>query len=403
MNFSLEKSDSNPLQLKGTQGERQLNLLDLRTSSSEREQQVKMRAIGESKKGSDAQISLPELSAEKNTRNNETSSKVSESKAESLPPNKPLELKNEKAVEQEAREQEARLYPELSFSKRAADVLAAAAGTAREKWDQANALFHVAEIQVEKYIDLQGGIQKMFHKVSQLADEIYNVMDNFVKGNRGMKIPDSPEKPIQEDSLRQQLKSLNKDERLAAMRGEKGSALREGIFKICDDEEKDAFNEIDIALNKVQLHSSIKLQHALAANKYAAENNDISAKILSENILKSIAALDPDTYKNSPEIHGLILQSERGERMDLSEGKALSTALTAEAQKVIQMTLEGPDAAFDGDGRKQGAEQAAKFLAAALATNKSVCQNVWSSWDYAKKYNSIFSVAESLVSQTPQK
>lgn len=400
MSFSLEKPDPNPLQLKGIQGERQLNLLDLRTSSSEREQQVKMRSIGESKKSTDALVSLTELTADKSSSKNETSNKVTE--AESSPPNKLPELQNEKDIEKTAKEQEARLYPELAFSKRAADVLASVAGTAREKWDQANALFHVAEIQVEKYIDLQGGIQKMFHKVSQLADEIYNVMDNFIKGNRGLKIADGPEKPKQEDILRQHLKNLNKDERLAALRGEKGAALREGIFNICDDEEKDAFNEIDIALNKVQLHSSIKLQHALAANKYAAENNDINAKILSENILKSIAAVDPETYKNSPEIHGLILQSERGERMDLTEGKALSTALTSEAQKVIQMTLEGPDAAFDGDSRKLGAEQAAKFLAAALATNKLVCQNVWSSWDYAQKYNSIYAVAESLVSQTQQ-
>lgn len=381
MVFLRDFSETNSTQSKATGAERQLNLLDLRKASSEREQALKIKPIEDTKK---------ELNAE------EKPSQTDKQK-EDLAPNLPPKEIDKAALAQAMKEQEARVYPELSFSRKAMDVLSGVAGTAKEKWDQANALFHVAEIQVEKFIDLQGGIQKMFHKVSQLADELYNVMDNFVKGNRGLKTADGPEKPKQEADLREQIGKLNKSERLAAIRGEKGPALREGIFNICDDEEKDAFTEIDVALNKVQLHSSIKLQHALAANKYAMDNNDINAKILAENILKSIAAVDPDTYRNSPDLHGLILQSERGEPMDISEGKAFSTAMTAEAQKVIQMNLEGPDAAFDGEARKQGAEQAAKLLAAALASNRNVCKSVWETWEYAKKYQAIFSTAESMI------
>lgn len=293
--------------------------------------------------------------------------------------------------------QEAQIYPELALTRQAMEALKEPVGTAKEKWEKANAFFHIAEVQVEKYIEYQGGLNKIFHNVNQLAEELYKAIDDFSKSKRGISGADYPGKAADEAALRQQLTGMSKQDQLASIRGEKGAQLRESLFKMFNDDEKEIFSEIDVALNKVQLLSSIKLQHALAANKFGIENNEVSAKILAENILKSIAASDPETFKNNPEIRGLILQSERGEAMDLSEGKAFATAFTEEARKTIITTLTGVDALIDGEARRLGAERAVGLLVAALLANDKVTRAVWQAWTEGKNYSKIFSSAEAVI------
>ena len=297
--------------------------------------------------------------------------------------------------------EEARVYPELTLTRQALDALADRSNP-RQSWENANVLFHLAEVQVEKYIEYQGGIPKMFQNVNQLAEELYKGIDEFKQGKRGFNVPDYPNKTIDEERLREQIKNFSKKDQLAAIRGEKGPELRLALFNALDTEQKEILGEVDVALNKVELFSSIKLQHALAANKFGVENNDPGSRVLAENILKSIAATDPDTFRTSPEIHGLLLQSERGEPMDLTQGKAIATAMAEEAKKTIVTRVNSVDALFNPEARKEASEQALSYLVAALAANEQTTKSIWSSWSESQNFQALFSAAEAALAAQKQ-
>lgn len=291
---------------------------------------------------------------------------------------------------------EAALYPELILTRQALDALADRSDP-KKAWENANAFFHLAGVQVERYIEYQGGISKIFHNVNQLAEELYKGIDEFKQGKRGFDLPEFAGKQLEEERLRELVKDFDKKDMLASIRGEKGQDLRTAFFNVFNIEEKEMLSEVDLALNKVELLSSIKLQQALAANKYAVENKDLTARVLAENVLKSIAATDPDTFKSSLEIQGLLLQSERGEAMDLTEGKASATALAEEAKKTIITKVSSVDALFNPDARKQAAEEALGFLVAALAANETVARRIWATWSESDKFQGLFSAAEAAL------
>ncbi len=300
--------------------------------------------------------------------------------------------------EAQSLEIESKLYPELTLFRQAMETLKNKEGDQKQNFEIANSYFHVAEIQLENYIEYQGGVTNMLKQAGLLADELYKAVDEFRAGTRSIEGPDFEGKKEIEARMRAELKDLSKQDILAALRGEKGFELRKSLFDCLNEDEKEMLAELDLALNKIQLLSSVKLQHALATNAFAIANNDPSAKILAENILKSIAASDPEGYRNNPEIRGLLLQSQYGQPMDLREGKAFATALCEEAQKTIVRMLMSADYLFDGEARMKAAEQAVGLLAAALAANGDTTRKMWASFPESKNYEGIFKAAETVVS-----
>lgn len=300
-------------------------------------------------------------------------------------------------AEEQQRADESRDYPELVLTRKAVEVFADRSTDIKQNWEKANILLHQAEQMVEKYIEGQGGIVRMFQNANQFAAELYSAIDQFKQGKRGISGPDSPTKSEDEKKLREQIKDFSKQDELSALRGDRGADLQKALFGLLNNDEKDSLDDVNLLLNKAQLVSSIRVRHALLANQFATATNDQTAKYLSEELLKGIAAIDPDTFKTSPEIHGLILQSEKGKPMDLSEGKAISTAFADEAQKTISQTQIGPAILLGAAAMKAGQEQAIRLIAAAISANPQVAKESWASFQLADKFQPLFDRSQKLV------
>ena len=282
---------------------------------------------------------------------------------------------------------ELRNYPELALSRQALDAFTDSnVSDPKERWNNSNKLFYQAELALERYVEGQGGVTKMYATAKPFLTEIQNAVDKFKQGKRRISGADSAEKKEQEKQLQQLVKDFTPQDTLSAIRGERGADLQDSLKKLLNADERDSLDDLDFVLNKIQLISSLRVQHALLANQYGSANNDENAKILSEQVLKGIAAADPDTFRTSPEIHGLILQNELGQPMDLSSGKAIALAFTDDAQRTIAQTQSPAAVLLSNDERQNGANQAMRLLLAALATNEQTTLNAWEHWSGANQY-----------------
>lgn len=295
---------------------------------------------------------------------------------------------------------ELRNYPELALSKQAMEALSdSSTPDPKQRWDKSNKLFHQAELSLEKYIEAQGGVAKMYASAKPFLTEIQNAVEQLKQGKRHLNGPDSKEKAEQEKQLQNIVKDFNSTETLSAIRGERGVQLQESLKNILTADEKDSLEDLNFVLNKVQLISSLRIQHAMMANQYGNANNEDNAKILSEEILKGIAASDPDTFRTSPEIHGLILQNQLGQAMDLSAGKAIALAFTDEAERTIAATQSPAAALLSDEERQNGAKQSMRLLLAALATNAQTTLEAWERWPSANQYRYFIDKARQIFSE----
>lgn len=301
----------------------------------------------------------------------------------------------------ESQAEELRAYPELALLTEAEQVLADKSLDSKTSWEKASTLFHLAELQLENQIDLLGGAQAMRKKTELFAVDIVRAIENFKKNERGFQTADYPNKATDERQLRELIKDLPASEVISSMLAERDLKLSEQLLKALDDDEKEMLAEMKYMSNKLQILPAIKIKHALAANNQFAKTGDVSDKIFAENILKSYAATDPAGYQSSPEIKGLLIQSQRGESMDLSDGKATALAFTEEAKRVILMALAGVDAIFNGEQRQAAALQSIKLLAAGLAANFELANKHWHDWPNSKSYPIIFQRAKEMVQPEP--
>lgn len=295
--------------------------------------------------------------------------------------------------------EEAKLYPELILYKQALEAISETGTELKQRWEKANSLFHQAETVLERYIEGQGGAAKMSSSTQPYINELDSAIDAFRKSKRSLSGPDIPGKREQEDALRQVIKDLSQQDIVSALRGEKGETMQKLLISILNEDERESLADLDLILNKVQLVSSLRVKHALITNEYANATNDQVARILSEEILKSIAATDPDTFRTSPEIHGLILQSQIGQAMDLSNGKATALAFTDEAQRTIITTQSAAAVLLSNEERTAGASQALRLLAAALALNEQVVNEAWTRWQEGKNYQAFIERARQILDE----
>lgn len=299
---------------------------------------------------------------------------------------------------------ELRNYPELALSRQATEAFSdTQISNPVQRWNTSNKLFHQAELALERYIEGQGGVAKMYVNAKPFLSEIQNAVEQFKQGKRHLNVADSAQKVEQEKQLQERIKDFSAQDTLAGIRGERGADLQASLKQILNSDEKDSLDDLDFILNKIQLVASLRVQHSLLANQYANANNDENAKILSEEILKGIAATDPDTFRTSPEIHGLILQNQLGQPMDLSGGKAIALAFTDEAERTIAATQSPAAALLSNEERQNGANQSLRLLLAALATNEQTTLDAWERWPAANQYRYFIDKAKLIHSgQTKQ-
>lgn len=250
----------------------------------------------------------------------------------------------------DAQEKQNKLFPEIKLLKEAQEILA----KDPKNWAAADAKFKEAAAAIDAEIKEKGGLDRVRQDINSIESQLRMSMEAFVKGSRSIPGADGPEKEQLEKQLREVCKQIMDQDvpgkpgekvgvngLMNALRGGNGEQLQAVLAKTMTETDRQMMQNMLILEDKQSNVSNIRLAHAIAASEYGHKNNDKAAKEQSIAILESVAAVDPVSFKQDPNILGAIKQAKDGKQMDLTDGKARAMAFSDAAEKTIAATQMG--------------------------------------------------------------
>jgi hypothetical protein len=260
---------------------------------------------------------------------------------------------------EQIRQEEAqnRLYPELKLAREAGKIHA---GNPAE-WRKVNAKYKAAEetidseiIQIGRGKNVADSLMLIRANTDAMQFQLRMALDDFKNEKRRLPIisgqseaqRDADEKIVRglikgNPTANPALQPWTRNDMESALLGNHGPVFQRAMLRVLTPSERESYDNMVMLAQKSQEPALIRMQHAIDASEYGFRHNDQKAKDQAKSIVESIAAVDPDTFKSSPEILGALKQADAGKQIDVATGRAAAVAFSEAAKTTIDQSGNG--------------------------------------------------------------